>query len=62
MEDNVTLYAFEEMLKGHDWYYDRSDDRRSYERGYNAHQEIIRISKTSLEHQKLYETYKAKIK
>lgn len=54
----VSLLAYEELLKNHDWNYEYSTDRKKWSAGNLSYQEIIKYSKQSEEHKALFKKYK----
>ena len=55
-KDLATLDTFAKQLHAHDWYYMMSDDSRVYNKGYTAHQALLKTSKISAAHTELYNT------
>jgi hypothetical protein len=41
----MTLEEFEKALKGHDWYYEYSDDNRVWRAGTARYEEILKASR-----------------
>ena len=39
-DDNGAFAAFELLCRNHDWFYERSDDARTYQRGWDNHARI----------------------
>lgn len=57
----MDLVQFEQLLKDHDWAYQRADDFRKWTKGSNERSVITTYANIlGTEAQELYETYKAK--
>ena len=56
----MTLREFYDLLKKHDWYYDMSEDPKVVLTGRINRQKLIKLSRQSPEHEKLFEEYRAK--
>lgn len=39
------LKDFEDLLKSHDWFFNRSDDHRRYKSGLERHKELLDLKK-----------------
>ena len=55
----MTLREFYDLLKKHDWYYDMSEDPKVVLTGRINRQKLIKLSRQSPEHEKLFEEYRA---
>ena len=55
----MTLNEFYDALKRHDWYYMYSDDGSVSRRGWDNHQVLTRTAKESVEHQAMFDGFKA---
>lgn len=43
-DQDITLEKYQDMLDGHDWYYDYSDDIRTWRHGNNFRARLIKIA------------------
>ncbi len=53
-----TAEEFEKMCKQHDWYYDKSDDMRVWDRGYASEQTLRQAIVTNRQFMNIFEKYK----
>ena len=53
----MTVEEFENLLKGHDWYYGMSDDPDVYAKGMYKHDKLRDLANTKPEFKKLYDEY-----
>ena len=53
----MTLNEYDKLLRGHDWYYNYSDDGRVWRAGESVQSQIVRLSKTSEDHFTLYDAW-----
>lgn len=56
---NYTLPAYYRLLLAHDWYFEYSDDQGVWKRGCQNLSKLETISKTSYEHQELFNAFRA---
>jgi len=45
--NDITLSKYYDMLTGHDWYYDYSDDHSVWQRGRDASEQLRRIAESN---------------
>lgn len=58
---NEKIAEMRKLLETHDWYYDKSDDRRVYERGHEERMKIEALAKTDGNLMKIYNAKKKKV-
>ncbi len=58
MLGKISLYEYYEILDGHDWHYEMSDDGRVYQEGKRSKDRIDSIRKQSPGHEKLCDEFK----
>lgn len=62
VEAVTPLQKYYRALEQHDWTYEMSDDSSVYKRGVIAHEELLKQSKTSKAHAKLFAAYVAHVR
>lgn len=55
--NNVSLTEFYNMLEVFDWYWEMSDDGRTYSKGKKLQGDLLKIAEQSPKHQKLFEEF-----
>ncbi len=53
----MTLNEYDKLLRGHDWYYNYSDDGRVWRAGESVQSQIVSLSKMSEDHLTLYNAW-----
>ncbi len=56
----ISIDEYEKLLDAHDWSYEYTEDRKKWSAGHISYQEILKYSKNSEEHEKLFLKYKKK--
>ena len=57
--NDITLSKYYDMLSGHDWYYDYSDDHSVWQKGRDASEQLRRIAENGQEYKDLRLAFRA---